>query len=94
MITGPDCASLTPFRCLQIPAIYNSCLAFVGYFKILTSTLRMERRYQTHNALMHVVGMYDARKLQEINPDLNVIFYFILIMLCLLKQWWILIKRN
>ena len=74
VITGPDCASLTPFRCLQIPAIYNSCLAFVGYFKILTSTLRMERRYQTHNALMHVVGMYDARKLQEINPDLNVIF--------------------
>lgn len=74
VVTGPDCASLTPFRDLQVPAIYKKRLNFIGHFKILVSSLKMEREYQTHNTLMHVVGMYDAYKLREINPDLNVIF--------------------
>lgn len=74
VVTGPDCASLTPFRTLQIPTVYKNRLNFIGYFKILVSSLKMEREYQTHNTLMHVVGMYDTYKLREINPDLNVIF--------------------
>lgn len=74
VVTGPDCASLTPFRTLQVPSIYKKCLNFIGYFNILVSALRMEKKYQTDKTLMHVVGMYDAYKLREINPDLNVVF--------------------
>lgn len=74
VVTGPDCASLTPFRILQVPSIYKKRWNFIGHFKLLVSSLRMERGYQTYNTLMHVVGMCDAYKLCEISPDLNVIF--------------------
>lgn len=74
VVTGPDCASLTPFRTLQVPLAYKKRLNFIGYFKILVSSLKMEREYQTHKTLMHVVGMYDAYKLREINPDIDVFF--------------------
>ncbi len=74
VVTGPDCASLTPFRILQIPSIYKKYFNLIGHFKILVSSLKMEKEYQTYNTLMHVVGMYDAFKLCEINPDLNVVF--------------------
>ena len=74
VVTGPDCASLTPFRVLQVPSIYKKCWNFIGHFKMLVSSLKMEREYKTHSTLMHVVGMCDAYKLREINPDLNVVF--------------------
>lgn len=74
VVTGPDCASLTFTRLLQIPSVYKKCWSFIGHFKLLISYLRMERMYHTPNTLMHVVGMYDAYKLREINPNVNVCF--------------------
>lgn len=74
ILTGPDCASLTYFRALQVPVIYNSPFNLTGYMKILLSTLNMERKYETHNMLMHVVGQGDLEKLREINPRVNAFF--------------------
>lgn len=76
LVTGPDCASLTPFRILQIPSVYKNLFKFIGHSKILVSSLKMEREYQIRHTLMHVVGMHDAYKLREINPELNVFFLF------------------
>lgn len=74
IVTGPDCASLTPFRRLQQPWLYEGKFKKWVYFKILDSTLRMERNYQACNSLLHVVGMEDAFLLQKIQPNMQVFF--------------------
>ena len=74
VITGPDCASLTPLRRMQQPWLYKSKLKKWAYFKLLDAALRTERLYQSENSLFHVVGMEDAFLLEKINPKLSVFF--------------------
>lgn len=74
IVSGPDSLSLDPFRLLRVPSIYNSPVKFWGHCKLLYGALKLERQYQTHKTLMHVVGLEDLHLLREINPNVNAIF--------------------
>lgn len=76
IVSGPDCLSFAQFRLLRVPSIYNSPIKFWGHCKLLSGVLRLERQYQTHKTLMHVVGMEDLHLLREINPHVNAMFLF------------------
>lgn len=74
LVTGPDCASLTHLRAIQIPSIYNNKLKFIGFYNLLQSAFLMEKNFQTKDTLMHVVGAEDNYLLHKINPQINSFF--------------------